>query len=137
MKYVTHLFFLLFFTGSAVAQGLGTDIMSQGSISRAQFTSKMDSREPVDNIAKLSSEKKKIYFFTDLRNFEGETVTHRWEYNGTVMAEINFTVSGNRWRVYSSKNLEPYLLGKWSVTVIDSKGNTLQAKQFEYTSNKM
>jgi hypothetical protein len=63
----------------------------------------------------------------------GEMVTHRWEYNGQVMAEIPFHVGGPRWRVWSSKNLESYWLGQWTVTLVNSEGTVREAKSFSYS----
>ncbi len=73
-----------------------------------------------------------IYFFTDLRHLQGRTVTHRWEFDGQVISEIPFDVGGPRWRVFSLKALNPNMLGKWTVVVVDQSGWPLHASIFEY-----
>jgi len=104
----------------------------QGYVERAQFTSAVENREPVDLVTVLGNDHREIRFFTDLRQLAGRTVTHRWEYQGKVMAEIPFQVGGPRWRVYSSKTLLPDQLGKWTVVVVDQSGWPLQTEVFEY-----
>ncbi len=109
--------------------------LAAGNVARATFTKGMADREPIDSIDTLSSADNKIYYFTDLRDMAGQTVTHRWEYNGKVMAEVPFTVGGSRWRVFSSKNLENIWLGEWKVSVIDQSGGTLAVNTFKYNKS--
>jgi len=103
-----------------------------GKVSRAQFTSEVVEREPVDSILMLKNDVDKIYYFSELVNLKGQRVVHRWEYAGRVMAEIEFNVTSNRWRAYSSKKFSPQLLGEWSVIVLDDKGWPLKTSLFEY-----
>jgi len=60
----------------------------------------------------------------------GKTITHRWERNGEVMAEVNFNIGGDRWRVYSRKNIKPEWTGQWTVTVTDDQGQALSQQAF-------
>jgi hypothetical protein len=107
---------------------------AQGSVMRAVFTSHIVEREPADDLATIPNSLRQVYFFSELRDLEGQIVTHRWEYNGEVMAEVKFKVGGPRWRVYSSKNLLPEWLGKWTVLVLDESGSPIRASIFEYTA---
>jgi hypothetical protein len=102
-----------------------TQAQVQGQVARSAFTSDISEREPVDNLTTLTPDIARVYFFTELRNLEGQTVTHRWEHAGQVVAEIPFNVGGPRWRVWSSKNLDSGTTGEWSVTVVDGAGNEL------------
>jgi hypothetical protein len=116
---------------NAVAQP-ATD---SGSVARAVFTSQIVDREPVDSLSELSNDSDRIYFFTDLRELAGQIVTHKWEHDGQVMAEIKFKVgNGPRWRVYSSKNLLPTWTGQWTVSVVDEHGSTLNVSTFSYVA---
>lgn len=100
-------------------------------VARATFTSAVADREPVDRVTSASSDERRIYFFTELRNMSGEQVAHRWEYDGQVMAEVPFHVGGPRWRVWSSKNLEPFWKGEWKVSVMKG-GEVLETRSFRY-----
>ena len=92
----------------------------------------MEDREPVDAIAFLENEARNIVFYSDLRGYAGETITHRWEYQDQVMAEVPFVVRGNRWRVWSSKQLLPAWIGDWTVSVVKADGEVIAAESFSY-----
>jgi len=112
---------LLWFTASAA-----------GEVARAQFTTGISDREPMDAITELGTDHTQVYFFTELTGFSGETITHRWEHGGETIAEVSFDVRGPRWRVWSSKQLQPDWTGEWKVSVVDGAGNVLVEKTFNY-----
>ena len=104
-----------------------------GEVARAQFTSAINAREPADDLTEAAAAStQKIYFYTELRGLEGQTVTHRWTHNGNTMSEVSFTPGSARWRVWSSKELLPEWTGTWTVAVVDAGGNVLTEKSFEY-----
>ncbi|GMQ91319.1 MAG: hypothetical protein BMS9Abin11_0627 [Gammaproteobacteria bacterium] len=107
--------------------------MAKGEVARSAFTTSVDNREPVDNINSLENNQTKIYYFTELRNMQGQTVKHRWEYKGKIMAEVPFQINGSRWRTYSSKKLDPSWNGEWKASVVDEAGNTLSVNTFTYS----
>lgn len=104
----------------------------QWRVARAQFTSAIRNREPVDRVVVATPLINEVYFFTDLRHLEGRTVTHRWEYEGRVVSQKPFKVGGPRWRVNSKKEIKPEQVGKWSVTVVDESGWPLYIELFRY-----
>ncbi|MBU2862240.1 DUF2914 domain-containing protein [Reinekea forsetii] len=93
-------------------------------VSRHQFSTAIENREPVDAVTDAMNVNP-LFYFTELNNYEGTMVTHRWSFNGNQMAEVTFNVGGPRWRVYSSKQLLPEWDGEWMVEVIDEAGNTV------------
>jgi hypothetical protein len=99
-------------------------------VARALFTTGIVDREPVDQVVSVDENQDSIYFFTDLRNLQGRTITHRWEFEGQFMGEVKFEVGGPRWRVYSKKTLNPGMTGKWTVMVLDQSGWPLHASIF-------
>jgi hypothetical protein len=104
-----------------------------GEVSRSAFTSEIADREPVDQITALDNDVTRVFFFSELVGLDGQTVVHRWEHNGEMLAEVPFEVGGPRWRVFSSKNLDPLWLGEWSVRVVDGAGNELSLDSFTYS----
>jgi hypothetical protein len=62
----------------------------------------------------------------------GETVTHRWMHDGAIVAEIPFRIGGDRWRVYSSKDLTRVMEGSWQVIVTDTQGDVIRTDSFTY-----
>lgn len=103
-----------------------------GEVARAVFTSAVVEREPVDSILTLGAEETHVYCFTELRGLAGQRVTHRWEYEGQVMAEVGFDVGGWRWRVWSRKNLRPEWRGQWRVSVLNQAGEVLLQRTLDY-----
>ena len=98
-------------------------------ITRSQFTTAITNREPTDNVVMLTNNSEQIYFFSELANLKGREVTHRWEFQGKVMAEVKFEVKSNRWRVFSSKNIKPDWIGEWSVALVDENGSPLDVSK--------
>jgi hypothetical protein len=101
-------------------------------VARAQFTTAVVNREPVDQVMRLDAKANRIFFFTDLRHLQGRTITHRWEFKGETLSVVNFKVGGPRWRVYSAKSLNPGESGRWTVFVLDESGWPLHATIFQH-----
>ena len=126
-------------TGTEMAEGAAsaekmTAPAVAGSVARSAFSTDIVDREPVDNISSLDTNTDKVYYFTELKDFQGQTVTHRWEYNGQNMAEVKFNVGGARWRVHSSKNLVPEWVGTWKVSVVGANGEVVNTDTLQYTA---
>jgi hypothetical protein len=100
----------------------------------AQFTTAIENREPVDQVTFVSNDVKTIYFYSDLRGFEGQTVTHRWLHDGETRAEVEFEVGGPRWRVWSSKDLLEDWIGDWTVEIVSAAGEVVAAETFTYSA---
>jgi len=105
---------------------------SRGSVVRSAFTRTIDEREPTENLENLTNENGQVKFFTELRDMSGQTAIHRWEYDGKVVAEIEFNVKGPRWRVWSSKSLIPQWTGDWKVSVVNGAGEVISEKNLSY-----
>lgn len=101
-------------------------------VARAQFTSGISDREPVDRLDPIPGDQREVTFFTELRNLDGRTVRHRWLHAGETQAEVSFRVGGPRWRVWSSKQLLPDWHGEWSVEVVDEDGSVLGSRRVHY-----
>ena len=101
-------------------------------ISNAKFAMEIKDRTPLNIIEELDNSFGKIYFFTNIRNLQGQSIRHRWIYKNKVMAEVEFDINGPRWRVWSSKNLWPTWLGEWSVEVLNANSEVLYKKEFNY-----
>ncbi len=105
-----------------------------GTVARSTLTTHVLDHEPQDSITTLTNDNVRVLYFTELRGFEGQTVVHRWTFDGKTMAEVEIVVGGPRWRVFSSKNLEPSWIGEWTLTVVDAAGRTLATDSFTLTS---
>lgn len=123
---------LVLATNLACAEDIPVGEKPSGWVERALFTTTMENREPGAVVVRVEGTPGEVYFFTELRQLAGRTVTHRWEYAGQIVAEVPFEVGGPRWRVFSKKRLLPDQAGKWSVVVVDESDWVLHAEMFEY-----
>lgn len=103
-----------------------------GRVARAAFTTAVVDREPTATVDRLTTDSGEVLFFTELVGLNGQTVAHRWEFQGEVVAEVEFDVGGPRWRVHSSKQLQPGWTGRWTVHVVDGAGRVLHSAAFDY-----
>lgn len=127
------LFFLL---GVNVCQAANSNCQAlDGQVTRAMFTTQIENREPVNQVLILEDKYKTVYFFSDLRNLEGQDIVHRWEHEGHVVAEKVFSVKGPRWRVYSTQQLDDSMLGHWTVVITNKDGCPLKAVVFQYVKS--
>lgn len=108
------------------------ETMPTGSVARSAFATGVQDHEPVDQINTLTNDNNKIYFFTELKDLKGQRAVHRWEHNGEIVAEVPFSVGGDRWRVWSSKNLQSEWTGDWKVSVLNGSGEVIATKEFQY-----
>ena len=99
-------------------------------VARAIVTTNIKDLEPVDNRSHFPEAVDRVNFFTDVRNMNGKTIAHRWEYQERVMLETRFNISSDRYRVYSTKTMTKLWPGAWRAVVADSEGNTLAAVTF-------
>ncbi|TEU19949.1 MAG: DUF2914 domain-containing protein [Gammaproteobacteria bacterium] len=101
-------------------------------ISQAVFAKSVEDRAPIEIVTEANDSLGKIYFFTNIRHLTGDKITHRWLYKGKVKAEISFDIKGERWRVWSSKNLWHTWTGQWKVEVVNQQNELLLTKIFEF-----
>jgi hypothetical protein len=100
----------------------------------AQFTTGVENREPIDQVTFVENDARKVFFFTELHGLNGQTIRHRWLYDGKIMAEVTFEVRGPRWRVWSSKDLVPDWIGDWTVEIVTGNGEVIAAESFTYSA---
>ncbi|MBK1672799.1 hypothetical protein CKO35_05685 [Ectothiorhodospira shaposhnikovii] len=105
----------------------------RGHVARAQFTSEVRGREPIDQLSRLDHQTRQIQFFTEIMDHEGGEIIHRWWYGSQSMGDIRFQVGGPRWRVWSTKTLKPEWAGVWRVEVVTQDGEVLEERRFELT----
>ncbi len=106
---------------------------SRGTVARSIFTTLIDNREPVDKIKQVPQQKNDVFYFTELRDMQGQTAKHRWEYKGKVIAEVKFNVRGPRWRVWSKKSFVPGWAGDWKVSVVNGADEVISEEVIAFT----
>lgn len=108
--------------------------VAQAEVARTIVTTGISEREPVNDLQRIPSTDERVYFFTDLRDMAGTSITHVWKHNGEVKAEVKFDIGGPRWRVWSSKNMLPEWTGDWTVEIVDDSGKVIATKAFSYAA---
>ena len=110
--------------------------MAETGVTRSVITTAIENMEPVSELETVANSVSKIVFFTELSGFNGHRIVHRWEYNGSIMAEVGFDIASNRWRTWSSKNMMSIWTGIWTVSVLDEGGNLIEQLTFEYVNSE-
>lgn len=101
---------------------------------RYYFVKDVKNREPVDRVIYLP-EQTELTFYSSILNQKGETLTHKWYFDGKNVFNKTFKVNGNRWRVWTTKKI-------WdknaivTVEVVNSKNEVLIRKSIRQKPNK-
>lgn len=105
-------------------------------LAKAQLTSNIRQRQPVDSIDHISLEGKSsrpIFLFLHLNKLKGEKIFINWYYQDQSVAKVSLLIGNDDWRTYSSKMLNQNRLGLWRVTTTDQAGNLLAEFKFRVT----
>jgi len=101
---------------------------------RSQLTNSVTNKEPDGLISSPilvgKDGRRKLYFYTELKNMPGKIVYHNWIYNGKSMFKKQINVKGNRWRTFTYKYLDDTLLGDWKVKLTDNEDHVLHEIDF-------
>jgi len=104
------------------------------SVTLSRLADAVEGDEPIGDIGPALTvqpeQTSAVYYLTELKNMAGETVTHRWEHDGQVVAEHEFQLRGNRWRVYSGVNVLFEQTGDWRVSVTAADNTVLEDRRF-------
>lgn len=89
---------------------------------RKGFSTGVENREPTDHILKFNSKRKKLFYYSELLGARKRTIEHHWYKNNNFIVKLSFKVGSDRWRVWSSKNINAHDGDKWEVRIIDESG---------------
>ena len=111
-------------TGKPVDPGTET-------ILRAQLTTHIKDREPVDDISSYVTGSE-VIFYTELVALPDKVITHEWYYNGELQASVDLEINAlsGIWRTWSSKRFQNKSIGDWFVLVKDEQGQILYRLDF-------
>lgn len=100
-------------------------------VTQAVVATAVEDREPIGVSETFPADIEQLYFFTVLEGDFPETqIEHVWLYEGEEMARVPLSVTGPRWRTWSSKRLVTSWTGAWTVQVVDSDGTVLESVDF-------
>lgn len=89
-----------------------------GAAARAIFTTEISNKEPVNDLNSVAVTSRTVSFFTELVNLNGKVVTHRWSVSGNVVYTKDFRVGADRWRVWTTKTITPFVNGMVVVQIL-------------------
>lgn len=98
---------------------------------RAQFTTQVKDKEPIDNLTSLENVFTSVAFFTDIRNCVNCKVEHVWYLNGNHVYTLKGKAKYPRYRWWSRKTLQHTMLGTWTVKV-KINGQVRVSRDLEY-----
>jgi hypothetical protein len=97
-------------------------------VARAQLSSAISQREPVDKLSKVAlSEIQQVYLFMELHEMQGQSIQVNWSHQGQLQASVDLDIGGPRWRTNASKRFTAQSRGEWQVTIV----NQQQVRIFE------
>lgn len=117
--------------GKSPAQFTG----SANRVVRAVLAAGMRNHLPIKeqgNEVPASDVTQRLYFFTEVHEVSSRRFSHRWEYRGKSVAQINFKPVGKNWKSASSKQIPSHMQGKWRVVLVDDAARDLASVEFIY-----
>lgn len=100
-------------------------------VERLVIAESVQDREPVNVTENLPATSEKAFCFLEARSIAADTdAVFVWYRNNDVVAKVRAPLGqGQRWRTYSSKQLNGQA-GDWKVEVQDSEGNIMDTVNF-------
>lgn len=105
-------------------------------INRAIFSHTLKNKEPnsiiKDTVLLDKGGLSRVYFFTDVKDRAGDTLTHTWYRNGKKIVKVRTPIGSDTWRCSSSKYLDKTMQGDWEVKITDKKGELVASGSFVF-----
>ncbi|MGR8936040.1 MAG: DUF2914 domain-containing protein [Gammaproteobacteria bacterium] len=106
-----------------------------GEVVRALLAKSIRRKEPYGDVALPlllgKNEKRRIYYFTELKNMAGQRIYHEWLYKGKSVFKRPIKITEQRWRTSSHKVIRSTALGGWTVRLIDASGKIMHQIDFQ------
>ncbi len=100
-------------------------------IQRAQLTTNIKDREPVDDISSYVTGSE-VIFYTELVALPDKFIIHEWYYEGELQTSVKLEIDAlsGIWRTWSSKRFQDTNRGNWFVLVRGDQGQILYRLDF-------
>jgi hypothetical protein len=135
MKLTGSLIACLALVVALIPAGLRAESERGIEVARMVLCGGIEGREPYNPSEDFTPDVNRVYCFTEIRNAGSpRTITHRWYFEGRLMAEVPLDVEGERFRTWSSKQVTPGTAGEWRVEVVDEAGEPLGDITFRVTA---
>ena len=102
-------------------------------IESAILTTGIKNKQASDTLGtKVPKQIRTLYFFTQLKGAEKQTVYHRWIYKNQEMALIPLQINSNLYRTWSSKRMTSAWQGEWMVEILNANKEVIYRQSFLY-----
>jgi hypothetical protein len=95
----------------------------------------VQNREPVNIVPHKIDAKEasfSLFMFTELADYTGQYIIHRWLRKGQVMSEVKLPVNASSWRTWSSKRIMWHWQGSWTVEIVNDQNEVIETYIFRY-----
>lgn len=102
--------------------------------SRIVLTDQMNNLQPGKAVGQqiAYSQIKRLYLFTELKDYAGQILRHRWYFRDTLQTEAVLTIEDSPWRTYSENWLLDDQRGPWRVEIVDQTQKVIFQYSFTY-----
>jgi hypothetical protein len=116
----------------AAEGAIAAEKTARGTVAKAVFTTAVVDGQPTDFRSEIETSVPKVFFYTVLEGMMDQTVSHRWKYQGKVMAVAKIDVKNDPDKVWSSNEMRPEWTGAWEVEVVDGSGQVIDSRTFAF-----
>ncbi len=108
-------------------------VLPQG-FSRIVLTDQMNNLQPGKAVGQQIAfpQIKRLYLFTELKDYAGQILRHRWYFRDTLHTEAVLTIEDSPWRTYSENWLLDDQRGPWRVEIVDQTQKVIFQYSFTY-----
>ena len=108
-------------------------VLPQG-FSRIVLTDQMNNLQPGKAVGQQIAfpQIKRLYLFTELKDYAGQILRHRWYFRDTLHTEAVLTIEDSPWRTYSENWLLDDQRGPWRVEIVDQAQKVIFQYSFTY-----
>jgi len=131
-RYLERLSVALLLCAAVSAPPATAQDQARGSVENATFTSNVADGTPVDFRQAFDTNTRTVYYYTEILDLQGQTVTHRWKREGKLMQEVPIRVQRPRQAVWSKSTMQPEWTGNWTVEVVTARGVVMVIDNFAY-----
>lgn len=85
-------------------------------------------RTPIGIADIFSKDSGRLFCFTRvLGGYSDSLIIHNWYYKGNLQASVRLPVRSASWRTWSTKGLDPDMIGEWMVEILAEGGTPLHS----------
>ena len=117
---------------AAMLSGPAAIAQSGGSVLNATFTTNVVNGAPTDFPEQFTTSTPAVYYYGELLDLTGQTVTLRWSLEGKRMQDVPVVVTSARQPAWTMMKMQPQWTGNWTVEVLNGKGQVIGQKNFAY-----